>query len=552
MLAGVLPLLKKDFCESINNFKAKKCGYGVLGYVMHFTFIAAVLVTAVFLYAFITSNYINLAGNTHLLLLRQKELLTVTLALIFVFTVFTGVKKIYKKIVIGADMDKLKVLPISNKELFVYKIVYIFASQFITSLITILTFAITFGVVCKVESLFYVMMALTIIIFPFITMGVSALLVVPYYYFVKFTHSRYYLLIIIYAVLFAGIFVLYSVFLDAINNILISGGLSSFFNEERFNIIQNIVEFLFPNNFIALMMLGENVFVGFAIMLSIAVTSVLVLLILVAKVFPFLSDDSMEERKTKFVTKVNFNKKGKFSTLLSKEFTSILRRPNYAFSLFSVSLTLPVLVFLCTRLLSMLVKNVVYININFVLALFVLSTFTILTNTFCASNVSREGKKFYKHMLLPLSNFQILLPKVFICFLVSAVGVVCSGVLLMCTHYVTVPQGLFMIAVVLLLSLAENLFATKYDLLRPSIVRNRSGENDVATSSSNVSLVLSFMIVLALIGFILLYSVFKVLKGEVVSPLILYLLPAGVSIVLCALAILYFMHKLEKIKVVEE
>lgn len=552
MLAGVLPLLKKDFCESINKFKAQKSGYGVFGYVMHFLFIAAILVTAVFLYAFITSNYINLAGNNYLMLLRQKELLTATLALIFIFTVVTGVKKIYKKIVIGADMDKLKVLPISNKELFVYKIVYIFISQFITSLVSILTFSITFGVVCKVDGLFYVMMALTILIFPFITMGASALLVVPYYYFVKFTHSKYYLLIIIYAVLFAAMFVLYSVLLDAINNILVSGGLSSFFNEERFNIVQKIVELLFPNNFIALMMLGENVFVGLIIMLSIAATSVLVLLILVAKVFPFLSDDSMEERETKFVTKVNFNQKGKFASLLSKEFISVLRRPSYAFSLFSVSLTLPVFVYLCTRLLSMLVKNVVYININFVLAFFVLSTFAILTNTFCASNVSREGMKFYKHMLLPLSNFQILLPKVFICFVVSAVGVVCSGVLLMCTSFVTVPQGLFIIAVVLILSLAENLFATKYDLLRPSIVKNRSGENDVATSSSNISLILSFVLVLLLIGFILLYSVFKTLKGEVVSPLILYLLPAGVSIMLCALAILYFMHKLERIKVVEE
>ena len=112
-------------------------------------------------------------------------------------------------------------------------------------------------------------------------MGVSALLVIPYYYFVKFTHSRYYLLIIIYAIIFAGLFVLYSVFLDAINNILVSGGLSTFFNEERYNVIQKMVAFLFPNNFISLLLLGENIFVSLIIMLSVAVTSVLILFILV-------------------------------------------------------------------------------------------------------------------------------------------------------------------------------------------------------------------------------------------------------------------------------
>lgn len=552
MLAEVMPLLKKDISESINNFKAKRGALGVFGYVVYFVLLAALVLTATFLYSFVANSYINISSNLQLIYLRQKELLTITLTLIFLFNVFSGVVRIYKKIVINADMDKLSVLPISSKNLFIYKIIYIFVSQFVSNLITILTFGICFGVVCQMGVLYYFMMVLAILIFPFISMGVSALLVVPYYYFVKFTHSKYFLLILIYAVLFAVAFLLYSIFLEAINNILVSGGLKNFFNEQTFKVIEKIARFAYPCNLIANLMLGENVLLNLLIVGVFGAICVSLLFVIVAKCYPYLSSDSMEESSVKFVRKVNFQPKGVFHTLLNKEFVSIFRNSNYAFSLFSVSLTLPILVFLCTRLLSLLVMNIVYVNINYIISLFVVSMFALLTNTFCASNISREGKNFYKQMLMPLTNFQILLPKVFACFIVSSFAIVVSCLALTITGYLTVPQGLFVAFVVIVLCLAENLFATKHDLIKPSFATNKKGEMDTETSSSNLVVIVSFVTTILVIGSILLYNVLKVLKGQVVSFFVIYILPGGIALLLLVLAIVYFTYKLNKIKMVEK
>ena len=89
---------------------------------------AVLFAAVIFIYSYLSSSYVNISSQLDFIYLRQKELLTITLLVILLFNVFSGTIKIYKKLFTG-EVDKLSVLPVSNKDLFVYKILYIFTRK---------------------------------------------------------------------------------------------------------------------------------------------------------------------------------------------------------------------------------------------------------------------------------------------------------------------------------------------------------------------------------------------------------------------------------------
>lgn len=536
-------LYKKDILEIKNKIKTKQSTYGKFGYFLYFLFMSLLLVSGLILYIALSKGYVNNSPDN--MLKRQSELLTITFAVVLIINIFTAVKNIYKKIVSNNDMEKYSILPIKANTLFVYKLTSILFWQSISGFLTVLPFGIVFGVVCHQTALFYFCLVLTIFIVPLIAIAIACVLVVPYYYIKRFMQARYVTLIFTYSVLMAGLIFVYGKFLNALNNLLVSGNLNNFFDERKYKIIEKIANFAFPANFLSNFLLGNNRFVAILILLIFTLLGAVIVVFAFGKFFNYLSKNSYNNNKT-FKAKKHTKKYGWFVSLFDKEIKSIIRTPSYAFSLFGMAIDLPILVLLCTRLLSGLVKNLVYLDLGYQIAFFVLCMFALLTNTFCASCVSREGKNFYNLKLLPLTNFQILLPKITLCFIVSSFSVLISSFVLVGYGYITIWQALGITFVVECLSLAENLFGTKYDLKHPVFTQNTKGEPDTATPSSNICLILSFFVTIVLVGIIILYSIFNLLKGNALSKFMLYILPLIIAMAVLALSILFFAHNLNK------
>lgn len=536
-------LYKKDILEIKNKIKTKQSTYGKFGYFLYFLFMSLLLVSGLILYIALSKGYVNNSSDN--MLKRQSELLTITFAVVLIINIFTAVKNIYKKIVSNNDMEKYSILPIKANTLFVYKLTSILFWQLISGFLTVLPFGIVFGVICHQTAMFYFCLVLTIFIVPLIAIAIACVLVVPYYYIKRFMQARYVALIFTYSVLMAGLIFVYGKFLNALNNLLVSGNLNNFFDERKYKIIEKISNFAFPANFLSNFLLGNNRFVAILILLLFTLLGAVIVVFAFGKFFNYLSKNSYNNNKA-FKAKKNTKKCGWFISLFDKEIKSIIRTPSYAFSLFGMAIDLPILVLLCTRLLSGLVKNLVYLDLGYQIAFFVLCMFALLTNTFCASCVSREGKNFYNLKLLPLTNFQILLPKITLCFIVSSFSVLVSSFVLVGYGYITIWQALGITFVVECLSLAENLFATKYDLIHPVFTKNAKGEPDTATPSSNICLILSFFVTIILVGIIILYSIFNLLKGNALSKFMLYILPLIIAMAVLALSILFFAHNLNK------
>lgn len=536
-------LYKKDIQEVKNKFKTKQSTYGKFGYFLYFLFMSLLLISGLVLYIALSKGYINNSPSNELQ--RQSELLTITFLVVIIINIFTAVKNIYKKIVSNSDMEKFNILPIKDSTLFVYKLTSILFWQFVSGFLTVLPFGIVFGVVCHQSFMFYLCLILSLLIVPLIAIAIACVLVVPYYYFKRFMQSRYVTLIITYSAIMALIIYVYGKFLTALNALLVSGNLNNFFDERKYKIIEKIANFAFPANFLSDFLLGNNRFVAILILLTFVVVGAIIVVFAFAKLFNYLSKNSYKKSKV-FRSKKQIKQKGWFLSLFNKEIKSIIRTPSFAFSLFAMAIDLPILVLLCTRLLLGLVKNLVYLDLGYQIAFFVLCMFALLTNTFCASCVSREGKNFYNLKLLPLTNFQILLPKITLCFIVSTFSVLVSSFVLVGYGYITIWQAIGITFVVECLSLAENLFATKYDLKHPVFAKNTKGESDTATPSSNICLILSFFVTILLVGIIVLYSIFNLLKGNALGKFMLYIFPLIVATIVLALSIWYFARNLNK------
>lgn len=543
MKEQLLCLYKKDILEIKNRFKTKQSGYGKFGYFLYFLFMSLLLVSGLVLYIALSKGYVN--NNPNNILQRQRELLTITFEVVLIINIFSAVKNIYKKIVSNNDMEKYNILPIKERTLLIYKLTSIVFRQFVSSFLTVLPFGIVFGVICHQNVMFYICLILTIFIVPLIAMAIACVLVVPYYYIKRFMQAKYITLIFTYSAIMAVIILLYGKFLNALNNLLVSGNLNNFFDERKYKIIEKIAKWAFPANFLSDFLLGNNRLVAFLILLLFTLLGAVIVVFAFAKFFNYLSKNTYNTTKI-FKAQKHTKQKGWFASLLNKEIKSIIRTPSFAFSLFGMAIDLPILVLLCTKLLAELVKNLVYLNLGYQIALFVLCMFALLTNTFCASCVSREGKDFYSLKLLPLTNFQILLPKIVLCFIVSSFSVLVSSFVLVSYGYITIWQAIGITFVVECLSLAENLFATKYDLKHPAFAKNSKGEPDTATPSSNICLIVSFLVTIILVGIILLYSIFNLLKGNILNKFMLYILPLIIALIVLALSIWYFARNLNK------
>lgn len=537
-------LLRKDLIALKNKFK-NNGKQNVLSTIFYVLFFALLLVGITFLYSYLISSYFKITPQSALAE-RQKEVLTLTILLVSVIAIISGVKRIYKNIIFTPNKMRMATLPIDSKEIFIYKIIYILLNQLSFIVLGLVPLGIAFGIASVAEVGYYFLLVFSILLLPFVTTFLSLIFSIPYYYFVKFTQSKYILLIIVYALLFIGLFVLYSVFLGALNTLLSSGKLSGFFNEERLSFISRFSSFCQPFTSFALLLQGEKLALSIVVVISSVALSLGLGIVVLIYLFPLLSEDSEKRVGAKIKPRVKEKKSSQFAALIKKEFISVLRSPSAAFSLFSVALILPVLVYLSSSLMNTLVEKVLYIDIKFLLSFFVLALFALLLTIYCSSSISREGKTFYKQLLLPVNVVYLLLAKVVVSYSCSIFSILVSLIVLICTGFVNLLQALVIFVCVGMLSLALSLFSIKRDLLYPTYNKEESSQ------SSNITNIIAFIGVVLINGSILLYGLINTLKAEALSVFIVYVLPILISIVLLGLSFLYFKNKLNKVKMGEK
>lgn len=509
-------LLKKQLCEKLSYFRRDKKNIDYVGAILTLALLALMLFVIVEVFGAFVEKYtaIRMYGVADVRA-RQFEIMTLVYESVFLIGIISGVSMINRALFESDDRQILITLPVKASTVFLSKVISVYFKQTLTSLIATLPFISVFAAVTGQGAGYIALSVFAALLIPFASLAASSVLCMPYYYIKRFFQSKYLSLFIVITAIMFLLFWGYANVLDFMRTLMSTGEIKFFFSEKTMTAIINVTDKLVPANFIARFTLGIEAGNNFGILLAITVASAVTGLFVTSALF----NKAMKIQNTRG-GKIIFSD-GKLrrrmsarTSLFVKEFETVLLTPDYAVEYFSVAAIMPLMVYFCMTIGKSLLKTLVFVENDFELAIFLTVLFGALTNTFPATNVSRDGRAFYMLKTLPLKITDVLAPKIAMNVTVSALSAGITAAVLAGKKFVSVPEGLFVFVVVMILSVAEILIATRKDLNKPRF--SFDDDNVVRETNNNVSLIIVIGILLALVlgGIPLAVNVMQGLKGK--------------------------------------
>ncbi len=537
-------LMKKQFNESCQTLRSRKPD--VWGTIL------SLLLTAALLYLFIAISdgiiraYIAIPVNQAVRWAeREREILTVWYFAVIVLGAMSGIRNINHALFESDDLKILATLPVPPKAVFMSKAAVVFAKQL--AVITLLV--IPFNVIlarATGRSAEYIGTSLAAsVMLTLLTVSISSFLALPVFRLKRAISSKYATMLIVLTAFLGALFWAYSFILDTFKQLLSTGMLKFFFSAETMLAIGNFTSHAYPAVFLADFTLLNDAGYNFGLIFAITAVLAVVGYFTVNRLFDKAVQSRIKRSAAKLRPQHWYADCGSFGTMLKKEFIEILRTPQYAFQCFSTALIMPLMTYFSMEVGTSLLSDTVGISMNFEVALFLIILFSVLTNTFCATNISRDGTAFYMIKTLPFSGKKYVMAKVTFSSLVSVLSVVLSAAVLGATGFTDASHTVFLLFVGVTVSVAEICFATRRDLTRPCF--SEEEDNLLRQSGSTASsLVLIGTLLACLIGGgAIAINVTAMLRGGVYNELWAYLIGGlGAPAVLGA-AVFYLLRKLD-------
>lgn len=522
---------------------------GSLLSVLMILFIAFVFVS---LLSTVASNYVLVKLNkVYAPIERMRELLNLCYSIVIVALVITYLESMRKTLTDKTHKDLFLRLPVKQQTIFVSKLAALMIRNYILALLLIVPLNIIFYISVELPFTFWIMTFFIWLLLPMTSFLIATALLVPYIKVLEFISNRYVLMFLSITAIIIGAFWLYSGFLQVVQSLLETGSIKFLFNSDFIRTLQTLLVWTYPANCFADMALGENLLRAFAIPIFIAAVAIFVLYFVAKALFYatlYKNDNKRQVGKKPRRTA----KHSPLISLIKKEFICIFREPKNLFSYFAIAASMPVMVYCCYTLFESLIVNMLGLTVTFPLAILVLLIFTILTNTFCATNITRDGAAALKVKMFPLKASTLLLAKVLLCSVVSSLSIVISLVVLVITSPLLWYDALFCGAIAIVFSVAQIFIATRMDLngakLTSSAVEMQSRSNKTIAKVVTLGIVLALVVgIISVVCYI--FSEVKgidFLENLSIKQYYAYLIPALISAIYFTVAVFYYGHKIDK------
>jgi hypothetical protein len=204
------------------------------------------------------------------------------------------------------------------------------------------------------------------------------------------------------------------------------------------------------------------------------------------------------------------------------------------------------MVYCCYTLFETLVYNAIGLSIDFSLALFIVLVFSVLTNTFCATNITRDGLSALTSKVFPVKPSRIMLSKVIFCMVVSLLSVAVSVIILVCATSLGILDGIVVAMLSGVFSVAQIFLATRLDL---NHARVASGpvEAERVTSITVAKVIFVGLILSTSAGVCsLLMSMLSAVSNGFVVRVLSYLTPSFIVVVYLLISMTYYRRNIEK------
>ncbi len=524
MQSKVLLLFKKDFIERMSTFRQKGIRKDSVGFISSFVLLAIVYGVFIYVFAEFAGLYMGLTfGNPTAAYDRAYEMTTVVFGAVFLINIIVGVTKIYAAISKSEDSDVLICQPISAWSIFFYKLLKVYISQMISSALVLIPASIVIDTVSGHLGgvNYYLLMLFATVIAPLISCALAALISVPYTKIMRKLDTKFVLCLLGYVVLLSVGFVVYSGFLEILTSLLQNGEIQFVFDANAIQTINLVTKNVYPANLLANLVFGKDILLSTLIIAGASILCGAIAYFVVMRLYDKIVQQRLEGRVKSFSHKYTCKKRSTFRTLVLKEFLVVLRTPSYAFQYFATTFTLPFMVYVCANLMQSMMGTITILDCNFAIIIFVIAMFSILTNTFCTTNISRDGNMFAMLKTMPVRAADIVKAKFAFCGLVSFISVLASVVTLSILGMLVWWQAIFALLIGCMLSFAGIAFSTRKDLANPAFPKGALQEITEGNKSASMTTLIGLIVSLIIGGGeVALSAVLSILSTQVIATLV--------------------------------
>lgn len=544
-------LLKKQLLDAFPAKRSKKRLPDLTSALLMLLLTGAMVAIFVFVFSRFISTYTQIKINrVPDIAARQYEIMSMGYFVLVVVFVINGVNALCHALFENSDLSILISMPFSSSEIFLSKLTAVYLKQAVLALVCVPTLNFTF--LCTTDTLNVyngIMTFAVALLLPIIPLGIASIVVLPYYYLKRLANSHY---IFVFIVMTAGMALfcwLYSYVFRFAQDLISSGKITSLFGDKTMRFILSFTKYDYPANLFANVMLARDLGKNLGILAAFIVAFAAICLLVVRAIFIKVSHSGLAIHVPHAHTrKVRFVDNSRFGSLLAKEFLLVMRTPNYAYMYFTTAAVMPVMAYYSANIsVSMLAGLVGKADVSFEICTFIVILYSTLTNTFCSTNISRDGYMSMTQKILPFSPSYILGSKITFCSVVAEVSVAIACIVFGATGLEKGADAAITFVAASLYALAQIIVATKLDLRHPRFAKTDDGE--IKESNSTVSSIIAIGLVASfVVGFSLLASFFiPLLNGGATSPLPKwadYTIAICIPLVLLGAALGYFFAKL--------
>ena len=545
-----LTLFKYEFKKQFL-FKFKKDKSDIVGSILSTLITLTVIGAFVLFLSVIAKNYVLVKMNKVLDIFgRAYELLNVFYSIILVALIFVGLENMRKTLTDNVDKKIMLRLPVKEEMLFLTKLLVLMLRNYILAFVIVVPVNVIFYIATAPSAIFWLMTFVVWLFFPLVVSLFTSLLIVPYIKVVQFLKTRYAFVFVLFTVLLALGIMVYMWFLSVVQSYLETGYIRFLFNEKFLTTLQTLLNYTYPANCLAGLALTKNVAKSLLILILCSTASVLLIYYITKKLYHvvlYKNDDNVVVRKSKTKLKANSVMFG----LIKKEIISVTREPKHIFSYLAIATIMPIMVFSCYTLFESLIYNMLGMKLAFSLALLCVLVFSVLTNTFCSTNLTREGTSLLKQKTFPIKATQILTAKVIFCSVVSLLSVLVSSFVLILFTSLGVWEGLLCLVIGSLFTIAQILLATRIDL--NNLKMSFTFQQIEKRTSTTISKVVTIGLIVSLVAGILALVLGAFSQGSFILQItssvpswLTYVVPVLVGLLYCGLSVLFYFCKLQK------
>lgn len=487
-MTQIKKLFKLQLDNKFNIFKQKNIKSLLVQISKYF-----VLICAITLALYLILNKIVFIFNIKI----NAEFLAIVLSVTQLITFCFAVANIISTLYLSKDNELLIVLPVTFNQLFISKIIILYVSELIFSLLYIFPIFLTLGFLGLLPFTYFFVILLLLPILPLLPISLASLISIPIIFVIKYFKRHVVVSIVFILTLVASIFVIY---MNLVTHI--SGA---------FNIADKQIETgLKINNYIV--SLGSSIpayyqlakcmfslkYIYYPIIFMLIAFGLMCGCFLLIKPFYYkIATINIEHNATIKSKYKNFKKRKPYSELLLNEIRQVFRSPSYIFQYFLFPLFMPLIVFTYDKLLTTIAVNQAGQDMILGSHVLVLTIIALMSNTISSTAISKDGGTFYISKTTPISFYTQVAAKVSFNTIFTWISILVTTIISLIFSTLSALSIMITSLSIMILSLGHIMHSFDFDLQNP--VLDWYDNSEISTLGKNTTKSIIYALVLSVI-----------------------------------------------------